>query len=136
MYRNPGSEARSIIVNEEPSPIRVLQINADDYAFVALRATDFKNMIGPGVYAAVIRHKDRCEWLYIGSAQNIMRRISDDGHTSLRIAMSKSEAELVVFLCRSEMHARTMESDLIAQTMPTLNIIGKSESSPSVKAFT
>lgn len=88
---------------------------------------DFHTLTGPGVYTAMRGVKrEEIEILYVGSAKNILARISDPAHSALRKAMAVGGEQLrIMFLiCRSEAHARDVEAQLISQWQPKFNVAG------------
>lgn len=84
----------------------------------------FRRLTGPGVYMASIGTGETFELLYIGSAKNILARISEASHGSLRRAFEVKDCRLLIIACKSEKHARKVESDLILAYRPKFNIAG------------
>lgn len=95
----------------------------------------FWKLTGPGVYVAMVGSGEALEILYIGSAKNVLARISDPSHSSLREAFMAENCRLLISICKSEKHARDAESMLIAAYNPKLNIVGKSPNSETAKAL-
>lgn len=81
-------------------------------------------LLGPGVYT--IWRKD--EPLYVGSAKNIMHRISHPKHKQLRLALQ--EATRIEFdYSGDERWARRTEARKIIELQPKYNQTGKINSS-------
>src|SRR5260221_4281866 len=89
----------------------------------SMHADGFWKLTGPGVYLAMRGIGENLEVLYIGSAKNLLARISEPAHDSLREAFKFTDCRLLITLCKSEKHARDVESMLIAAYKPTLNIV-------------
>lgn len=66
------------------------------------------------------------EHLYVGSAKNILSRISDPEHGSFRTALCEADC-VFVNMKKSEKYARDDEAREITRTLPRLNISGKSK---------
>lgn len=101
----------------------------------SLHAEGFWKLTGPGVYIAMSKSGDNLEVLYIGSAKNLLARVSDPTHESLREAFKAKDCRLLMSICKSEKHARDVEAMLISAYQPTLNIAGKSPNSDMAKAL-
>lgn len=82
---------------------------------------DFKKLLGPGIYAAVSGD----EFLYVGSSNCLLGRLSDTKHESLRKALQVEGCEVWVIIAASEAQARHLESWLIAEHQPRFNKVGK-----------
>jgi hypothetical protein len=80
-------------------------------------------LMGPGVY---VLWKGK-EPLYIGSAKNVLARISTDRHQVVRQCLAEADW-IEIFVYRSEIDARDDEAKLIGLWQPTHNIQGKSRS--------
>lgn len=83
--------------------------------------SDFKKLLGPGVYGAVAGE----EFLYVGFSKCIMGRISKKTHKALKMALEIPGCRIIVVLAKSEAHARSMESVLIAHHQPRFNVAGR-----------
>jgi excinuclease UvrABC nuclease subunit len=101
----------------------------------SIHADGFWKLTGPGVYMAMRGSGESLEVLYIGSAKNLLARISEPMHGSLREAFKFKDCRLLMTLCKSEKHARDVESMLISAYKPTLNIAGKSENGQMARAL-
>jgi excinuclease UvrABC nuclease subunit len=88
----------------------------------------FWKLTGPGIYIAMKGSTEQGDFevLYVGSAKNILARIAEDTHESLREALRQKGCRLMIISCKSEKHAREEESRCIFECQPTLNIRGKS----------
>ena len=87
-----------------------------------------RRMLSCGVY---LLSKDR-EHLYIGSAKNILARISDESHESFR--QSLCEADWITFyMAKFELDARGKEAYEIALHQPRYNIRGKGFTTSAAK---
>lgn len=77
-------------------------------------------MFGPGVYT--LWNRDQA--LYVGSAKNIMHRISHPKHSQLRLAIA--EATRIEFdYSHNERWARDWEAKKILELQPKYNRTGK-----------
>lgn len=82
----------------------------------------FRYLLGPGVYMA---WKGK-QALYIGSAKNLLARMSEESHGSFKKALDEADwIEVIVGL--TEMQAREIELLLIAAHQPTYNVVGKNK---------
>ncbi len=89
-----------------------------------------RRMLSCGVYSLSRGNNS----LYIGSARNVLARISDESHESFR--QSLCEADWVSFImAKSEAAARDVEAFDIALREPKYNIRGKSKTSSIAKAI-
>jgi excinuclease UvrABC nuclease subunit len=89
----------------------------------SLEMHTFRLLLGPGVYT--LWCKD--EALYVGSAKNLMHRISHPRHEQLRRALK--EATRIEFDYHAhEQHARDFEARKIVELQPKYNRIGKLDS--------
>ena len=79
----------------------------------------FKELIGPGVY--VLSFERRA--LYVGSAKNILHRISCPDHDSLRAALLLAD-QIEIYPTISEQVARHKEAQMILRKKPQLNKTG------------
>ena len=76
-------------------------------------------LLGPGVYAIF----GRVGALYVGSAKNIIGRISEESHESFRKAVAEGTSLDLVF-AKSEAHARDLEAQYIRILSPKYNVRG------------
>jgi excinuclease UvrABC nuclease subunit len=122
-----------VTIEVEPSPNVAYGWSEDDRDCFMFHGDVLAKMLGPLVY--IIRTPDADGMLYIGSAKNGLARISDEAHVSLRQALAVPHSRLIVRICKSEMHARDLESQMIVYYQPKLNKIGKSLHSSMAKAI-
>ena len=81
-------------------------------------------LLGPGVYS--IWRKD--EPLYVGSAKNILHRISHPKHNQLRLALAEA-TRIEFYYSGDESWARQYEAQRILELQPKYNRTGKLGSS-------
>lgn len=81
-----------------------------------------RRLLSSGTYVV---SKDK-ECLYVGSAKNVMARISDESHDSFRMALCQA-TQVMVKMSPTEHDARHFEARMIAVRQPKYNKVGKSK---------
>ena len=84
---------------------------------VMFKGDGFRKLTGPGVY--IVWNNDR-HCLYVGSARNVLSRISIVDHAALGPA-AKDVYAVWVICCRGEAQARELEAFWIHKFKPLLN---------------
>lgn len=131
MSENPVTEGGSDTPAEYVSVERIDHPEEQEVGFPGLesygmRAEGFWKLTGPGIYIAMRGGSPNpVEVLYIGSSRNLLARISEPAHKSLREAFRNKDCWMILHTCRDEAQARHAEAILIEAYRPTLNIMGK-----------
>ena len=116
------------MLEESPSPKYLLIKKSGplkmmgDMGISIISQPDFKRLIGPGVYVIWCRG----ERLYIGSSKNIIHRLTNPTHASVRKALEEADW-IELHFCTTESEAREREWRWIAMFKPKLNLTGKSD---------
>lgn len=89
--------------------------------FVEFNVKMFKKLLGPGVYVINgIR-----EVLYVGMARNLLSRISSPDHEAVLSSLKEPVEQVIMIPCKSEAHARDVETSTIRLHQPKYNLRGK-----------